>query len=76
MKTIHDPRYLRLINLLIEIRKSRAITQVDLAKRLSHSQSYVAKVENFERRLDVLELSDWLSALDWKMEDFFQQLGW
>ena len=40
------------------------ITQVQLASSLKKHQSYVAKVENFERRLDSIELYDWLKVLD------------
>ena len=32
------------------------MTQVELARRLNKPQSYVSKVETFERRLDVIEL--------------------
>ena len=40
------------------------MTQVQLATLLKKPQSCVAKVENFERRLDFIELYDWLYALD------------
>lgn len=40
------------------------MTQVQLATSLKKLQSCVAKVENFERRLDFIELYDWLYALD------------
>lgn len=41
--------------LLIEARKSAGITQIELAKILKRPQSFVAKYENGERRLDVAE---------------------
>jgi len=71
MRSIHDPRYQDLIKKLIELRESKNVTQVELARRLNKPQSYVSKVEILERRLDVIELMDWLTALGIKVEDFF-----
>ncbi len=56
MSSIHDPRYIKLIRELIAIRESKKITQIELATSLKKPQSYVAKVENLDRRIDVLEL--------------------
>lgn len=67
MRSIHDPRYQDLIKKLIELRESKNVTQVELARRLNKPQSYVSKVEILERRLDVIELIDWLEAIN---EDF------
>ena len=73
MSSIHDPRYKRLIQELIYIRELKKITQVELAASLKKSQSYVAKVENLDRRLDILELSDWLSVLDISIITFIEE---
>lgn len=70
MSSIHDPRYKNLIKELIKIRELKNITQVELAASLKKPQSYIAKVENFDRRIDVLELHDWLSALDKPIGEF------
>jgi len=40
------------------------VTQVELARRLKKPQSYVSKIEILERRIDVIELIDWLTALN------------
>jgi len=53
MSSIHDPRYKKLIQELIAIRELKKITQVELATSLKKSQSYVAKVENLDRRIDM-----------------------
>ena len=71
MRSIHDPRYQDLIKKLIELRESKHVTQVELARRLNKPQSYVSKVEILERRLDVIELIDWLKVLDVTIFDFF-----
>lgn len=74
MRSIHDPRYQDLIKKLIELRESKDVTQVELALRLGKTQSYVSKVEILERRLDVIELCDWLNAIHVKITDFITQL--
>lgn len=73
MSSIHDPRYINLIKKLIQIREFKNITQVELATSLKKPQSYIAKVENLDRRLDVLELNDWLSVLDTSIVDFLEK---
>jgi transcriptional regulator with XRE-family HTH domain len=70
MKSIQDPRYKELIEKIIELRKSKGVTQTALAESLDKPQSYVAKVENYERRLDVIELNDWLKGLDTRIGEF------
>jgi transcriptional regulator with XRE-family HTH domain len=76
MKSIHDPRYVQFIELLIQARETAEITQVELGKRLAKHQSYVAKVENLDRRLDIVELVDWLHALKIAPQEFIHRLSW
>lgn len=73
MSSIHDPRYRKLIKALILERELKNITQVQLASSLKKPQSYVAKVENFERRIDVLELHDWLNMLGISIVNFLEE---
>lgn len=49
--------------MLREVRLSANVTQSELASRLSRPQSFVAKYEGGERRLDVIELIHVLRAL-------------
>jgi transcriptional regulator with XRE-family HTH domain len=72
MSSIHDPRYKNLIKEIIKIRELKNITQVELATSLKKPQSYIAKVENLDRRIDVLELHDWLSALETPIIEFLE----
>ena len=74
MSSIHDPRYRKLIQKLIAIRELRKITQVELATSLEKNQSYIAKVENYDRRIDIIELYDWLKALDVPIENFLKEI--
>lgn len=73
MRSIHDPRYQDLIKKLIELRESKNVTQVELAQRLGKPQSYVSKIEILERRMDIIELIDWLNVLNENITDFINQ---
>jgi transcriptional regulator with XRE-family HTH domain len=73
MSSIHDPRYQKLIKELIRMRELKNITQVELASSLKKPQSYIAKVENLDRRLDIIELLDWLSALQTSISELLQK---
>ena len=57
-------------------REQRDVTQIQLAQKLDKPQSYVAKVENFDRRLDVVELADWLRALGVNPQAFASEFEW
>jgi len=54
-KTLKSPDYARLIDLLVAVRKAADVRQQALAKKLGRPQSFVAKYENGERRLDLIE---------------------
>lgn len=74
MKSIHDPRYIKMINHLKNIRKSKEISQEILGERLQWKQQDISKVESFVRRLDFIELCDWLDALDYEIENFVREI--
>lgn len=61
---LHDPRYQRIATLLADLRKARGMLQQDVADRLGRPQAFVSKVESGVRRLDVVELLDFLRVLD------------
>ena len=54
-KSLKSAEYVRLIALLIATRQKVGIPQQALAKKLGKPQSFVAKYEGGERRLDVVE---------------------
>jgi len=76
MSSVHDPRYQEVIRLLKAQREASGLSQQEVADRLSQHQSYVAKIETGERRLDVIELVDFLAALETDAPSFLQALGW
>ena len=69
-------RYRVVTSKLREIRESLSITQTSLALLLNKPQSYVAKIETSERRIDIVELKDWLDALNFSFGQFINDIGW
>lgn len=62
-KSIHSETYRALVARLADARRASGLTQQALAERLGKPQSYVAKVEGHERRLDVVEFLEMARAL-------------
>ncbi|MEA2885111.1 MAG: hypothetical protein QOH32_4367 [Bradyrhizobium sp.] len=54
-KTLRSRRHKALIALLIERREATGMTQTELADRLGEYQSFVARLESGQRRVDVVE---------------------
>ena len=54
-KSVHSPDQAAFCELMIGARKAAGLTQHALALRLKKPQSFVAKYEGGERRLDVVE---------------------
>ena len=55
--------YLRLLDELRRARQQANISQDELSATLGRPQSFVSKSERGERRLDVIELREWIIAL-------------
>jgi transcriptional regulator with XRE-family HTH domain len=73
-KSLYTERHARLCGLLIEARKKRGLTQHQVAKALGRPQSFVAKYEVGERRLDLLEFLEVADALRVDPSQFIKQL--
>jgi transcriptional regulator with XRE-family HTH domain len=54
-KSVHSPDQAAFCELMVWARKAAGLTQQALARRLKKPQSFVAKYEGGERRLDVVE---------------------
>lgn len=61
--SLADPGYRRIIDRLREARLAAGLTQTELAVKLGRHQSFVAKVEGYERRLDVWEFLQMAEAI-------------
>lgn len=64
MRSLHDSRYSAFTRLLREARLAAGLTQAEVAAALGRPQSFVAKIERGERRVDVIELADLAEVLD------------
>lgn len=73
-KSMHTPEYERFRLLLISAREIAGLTQVEVALRLRRPQSFVAKYEGGERRLDVIEFLAVCDALEIDAHEFLTKL--
>jgi hypothetical protein len=64
VKSLRTLQHKRLTQEMHRVRREAGLTQAALAERLGVAQSYVAKVEGAERRLDMVEFMLWLRACD------------
>ncbi len=64
MKSLRSSDHIRLISLLASAREKAGLTQQQLADRLGKPQSFVAKYEGGERRIDVIEFLAIARALE------------
>jgi transcriptional regulator with XRE-family HTH domain len=62
-KSLNSPGYARFVAMLVAVRKHARIRQQPLAKKLGRPQSFIAKYEGGERRIDVIEFIEIARAL-------------
>ncbi len=75
LKSLHTHQNAIFVDLLREFRCRARLRQADLALRLGKGQGTVSKVERGVRRLDVIELKQWLVALDVDLLVFMGELS-
>ncbi len=75
MKTIYKERYQQLLTLLVEARKTAGLTQAQVSALLDRPQSFIAKVENGDRRLDVIEFMALCQALGQSPAEIVAQIS-
>ncbi|MCP3683818.1 MAG: helix-turn-helix transcriptional regulator [bacterium] len=73
-KSIYTFEYKKLIELLYRLRVNQGLKQIDLADKLGVHQSYVSKIENGEKRLDLIELRNMCRCLNISLIDFVKEL--
>jgi transcriptional regulator with XRE-family HTH domain len=56
------------------LRESRQLRQSDLGDLLGRSQGWVSYVESGTTSLNVIELREWIEALDFNFMEFLQEL--
>jgi len=58
MRSLHSARYRRFVKRLREAREQAGLNQTQAARAVGRPQSYIAKIEAGQRRVDVIELQD------------------
>ena len=64
IRSLRTPAHRALMRALVGVRRGLGLTQQEVADRLNRPQSYIAKLEVGERRLDAVELVEFCEALD------------
>lgn len=62
-RTLRSPGHVALMTALKQARVDAGLTQTELADRLNRPQSFVAKYENGERKVEVVEFVQIVSAI-------------
>jgi transcriptional regulator with XRE-family HTH domain len=63
-KSLKSPEYARLVEMLVAVRHAAGVRQQKLAAKLGKPQSFIAKYEGGERRIDLVEFIAIARALD------------
>lgn len=63
-KSLHTREYKIFAEMMVQAREHAGLTQSEVAARLGKHQSFVAKYERCERRLDVVEFVQVCNALN------------
>jgi transcriptional regulator with XRE-family HTH domain len=73
-KSMFSAEYRCLIGLIAIIRKESGFTQMQLATAIGKPQSFVSKIENGERRMDLIEMIAIADALDVQPSEILRRL--
>jgi transcriptional regulator with XRE-family HTH domain len=73
MLLLKDRRNL-LLKILKEARLAAGLRQLDVAQALDRPQSYVAKIESGERKIDFIEVIDFCKVVDLRPEKLLKRL--
>ena len=72
-KSIYDSEYKLFLELIYALRMGSGLRQSDLAELIGEPQSFVSKIENGERRIDVVELKRICEAMNITLTEFISQ---
>lgn len=69
----HHQQYQAFLEVLRQLRLRTGVTQTALGERIGNTQTFVSKVERGERRLDLVEFTEWCEALDLSPEKAYRE---
>jgi ribosome-binding protein aMBF1 (putative translation factor) len=73
-KSIHSAGYTVFLKVLRAERERAGLTQVQLARKIRETQTFVSKCERGERRIDVIELRTFCRVLGLSLKQFVSAL--
>ena len=73
-KSIYSKEYSLFLEQLRNAREEKGLTQSEVAERLGQTQSFVSKVERGERRIDIVELRAFCSAINVSLTTFIDHI--
>ena len=73
-KSIHSAPYAVFLKVLKATRERAGLTQVEVAKRIGETQTFVSKCERGERRVDIVELRTFCRAFGISLSQFVASL--
>lgn len=71
-KTLNTKRHKALVSFLIKKREASGLTQTELAEQLDEYQSWVARLESGQRRVDVVEFEKLAIVLGFEVGEFYK----
>jgi len=69
-KSIHSAHYAVFLKVLKKAREDAGLSQVQLARKIGETQTFVSKCERGERRIDVIELRTFCRAVGVPLKQF------
>ena len=74
-RTLDTRRHEALRAFLVERRKIAGLRQIDLAKRLGRTQSYVNNIEIGQKRIALIELIEWAETIGFDPEEAIAEIA-
>lgn len=71
-KTIFTDSHRRLVSKLLKARQKVRLRQVDAARKLGRTQSYISKIESGQRRIDTVQLEEFARIYKKKIDFFLE----
>ena len=69
-KTIYSQEHKDIVERLKQARKEASLEQIEVAKKLGRTQSFISKLESGQRRIDLVQLKAFAKLYKKKIEYF------